>query len=151
MNHLMISADARTRRLVAAYENLQADRLPDLLALYAPSAQLRDPFNDIQGREAIEHLFRHMFSVLTEPRFSVSVAITEADQAFLVWDFEFRPRVAAAMMRIHGCTHLHFAADGLVQVHRDYWDAAEELYAKLPVLGAGIRWLQRRLRAPQAP
>jgi hypothetical protein len=31
--------------------------------------------------------------------------------------------------------------------HRDYWDAAEELYEKLPVLGALMRLLKRRLRA----
>jgi len=31
-----------------------------------------------------------------------------------------------------------------VAVHRDYWDAAEELYEKLPVLGSLMRWLKRR-------
>jgi len=28
--------------------------------------------------------------------------------------------------------------------HRDYWDAAEELYEKLPVIGALMRWLKKR-------
>ena len=32
-------------------------------------------------------------------------------------------------------------------VHRDYWDAAEELYEKLPLLGALMRWLKRRVNA----
>jgi steroid delta-isomerase len=32
-------------------------------------------------------------------------------------------------------------------VHRDYWDAAEELYEKLPVLGALMRWLKQARRA----
>ena len=27
-------------------------------------------------------------------------------------------------------------------MHRDYWDAAEELYEKLPLLGALMRWLK---------
>jgi hypothetical protein len=37
-----------------------------------------------------------------------------------------------------------------VRLHRDYWDAAGELYAQLPLLGALMRWLQRRLRATGA-
>jgi hypothetical protein len=37
-----------------------------------------------------------------------------------------------------------FDAQGLVTLHRDYWDAAEELYEKLPVVGALMRWLKRR-------
>jgi hypothetical protein len=28
-------------------------------------------------------------------------------------------------------------------MHRDYWDAAEELYEKLPVLGGLMRFLKR--------
>ena len=34
-----------------------------------------------------------------------------------------------------------------MQEHRDYWDAAEELYEKLPVLGALMRLLRRKLAA----
>jgi len=42
------------------------------------------------------------------------------------------------------------AADGRGKVvaHRDYWDAAEELYAKLPLLGPLVRLLGRRFAAP---
>ena len=39
---------------------------------------------------------------------------------------------------------MRFAADGRVVYHRDCWDAAEELYEKLPVLGALMRWLKRQ-------
>jgi len=29
-------------------------------------------------------------------------------------------------------------------VHRDYWDAAEELYEKLPGVSVLMRWLKKR-------
>jgi hypothetical protein len=35
-------------------------------------------------------------------------------------------------------------SDGLITVHRDYWDAAEELYEKLPLVGGVMRWLKAR-------
>ena len=43
------------------------------------------------------------------------------------------------------------ADDGRITLHRDYWDAAEELYEKLPVIGTLMRWLRRRLAAPVLP
>jgi steroid delta-isomerase len=45
---------------------------------------------------------------------------------------------------------VRFDDAGRVAWHRDYWDAAEELYAKLPVVGAVVRMLRRRGAAPAA-
>jgi hypothetical protein len=42
-------------------------------------------------------------------------------------------------------SHLRFDADGRVALHHDFWNAAEGLYQYVPVLGAGIRAIQRRL------
>jgi hypothetical protein len=50
-------------------------------------------------------------------------------------------------MTVRGATHLRFDAQGRVILHRDYWDAAEELYAKLPLIGWLMRGLQRQARA----
>ena len=36
------------------------------------------------------------------------------------------------------------SVDGRIVMHRDYWDVAEELYEKLPLIGALMRWLKRR-------
>ena len=45
---------------------------------------------------------------------------------------------------VRGVSHLVLAPDGRIAEHRDYWDAAEELYEKLPLLGGLMRWLKRR-------
>lgn len=37
--------------------------------------------------------------------------------------------------------HIRFDAAGMVALHCDSWDAAEELYEKLPVLEGLMRWL----------
>ena len=50
-----------------------------------------------------------------------------------------------AILDIH---QLHFAPDGRVADHRDYWDPAEELWQKLPLLGPPVRWLRRRFTVP---
>ena len=87
-----------------------------------------------------------MFDQVSEPRFVVHEAVQQDDLAFLTWDFRFRMKRldTVTLQTIRGATHLRFAADGRVNLHRDYWDAAEELYEKLPVLGGVMRFLKQR-------
>ena len=141
------SDDPRVQRVLRFYEGLREADLPHIAALYAPDARFKDPFNEVQGVPPIRAIFEHMFRTLREPRFVVRQALAQHDQCFLTWDFHFVPRRGGAAMTIHGATHLRFGADGRIALHRDYWDAAEELYAKLPLIGALMRWLKRRAAA----
>ena len=140
-----ITADPRAQRVIAAFEALKREDLPGLGQLYADDARFKDPFNEVQGLPAIRGVFDHMFAALDSPRFIVTQAIVQGDQCFLVWDFLFRfRRFSSELQTVRGGSHLRFAADGRIALHRDYWDAAEELYEKLPGVGALMRWLKRR-------
>ena len=133
-------------RLVQFFEQLQPQDLPCLPEIYAPEARFKDPFNEVQGLPAIEHIFAHMFVALDTPHFIVTERIVQGQQCFLVWDFRFRFKRfdTQSWQTVRGGTHLVFNGQGLVTLHRDYWDAAEELYEKLPVVGGLMRWLKRR-------
>jgi hypothetical protein len=86
-----------------------------------------------------------MFVALENPRFEIRDVVVQADQCFLTWDFRFRMRrFDRTEQCIRGGSHLKLTADGRIAEHRDYWDAAEELYEKLPLLGGLMRWLKRR-------
>ena len=131
--------------VVAFFEGLKPEDLPRLGALYAPGVRFKDPFNEVTGVAAVAAIFGHMFANLDGPRFEVRDVVVQGDQAFLSWDFVFRMRrFNRAEQRIRGGSHLRFGPDGLITEHRDYWDAAEELYEKLPVLGALMRWLKKK-------
>jgi steroid delta-isomerase len=137
-------------RMVRFFEALRPEDVDRLAEIYAHDAQFVDPFNDVKGTEAIGRIFAHMFVQLDEPRFIVLERLQAGEQAFLTWDFVFRFRsgASAGLQRIHGGTHLRFNHEGKVVLHRDYWDAAGELYAKLPLIGALMRWLRRRAGTP---
>jgi steroid delta-isomerase len=132
-------------RIVAFFEGLKAQDLPTLANIYAADARFKDPFNEVRGLVEIEAVFAHMFTTLQSPHFVVCDRMAQGQQAFLTWDFRFRFQGDERWQTIHGATRLQFDAQGLVTTHRDYWDAAEELYEKLPVLGALMRWLKRRV------
>ena len=99
------------------------------------------------GLPAIRKIFDHMFVQLHEPRFKILEVVQQGDAAFFVWDFTFRMKSYKpdVVQTIHGSSHVRFAPDGRVSYHRDYWDAANELYAKLPVIGALMRWLAKKM------
>ena len=138
-------ADPRVQRVVQFFERLGPADLPSLGRIYHAQVRFKDPFNQVQGLAEVARIFGHMFNTLDAPRFVVSNAVAAGDDAFLTWDFTFRTRGARGRaMTIHGASHLRFGADGRVAMHRDYWDAAEELYEKLPLIGALMRWLKRR-------
>jgi len=146
MTHTPPAMSAAAQQLVQFFEKLQPQDLSRLSELYAPDARFKDPFNEVQGLTAIEGIFAHMFESLDSPHFVVTERIMQGTQCFLVWDFRFRFRRfdTTSWQTVRGSTHLVFNDQGLVTLHRDYWDAAEELYEKLPMVGGLMRWLKRR-------
>jgi len=129
------------------WETLDATTVKDIGRHYTEEAFFQDPFNAVTGIDKVQHIFEHMFEVLLEPRFRIIDSVVQGDEAFFTWDFTFKmksykPHVDQA---IHGSSYVRFAPDGRVHYHRDYWDAANELYAKLPVIGTLMRWLAKKM------
>ena len=147
MPHNPIELDTTVQRLVHFFEHLTPQDLTRISEFYALDARFKDPFNEVQGQNAIQHIFAHMFESLDEPHFIITERIVQNQQCFLVWDFRFRFKRfdTTSWQTVHGGTHLVFNDLGRVTLHRDYWDAAEELYEKLPLVGGLMRWLKRRV------
>ncbi len=135
--------------LIRFYHDLTSESVARFPDFYADDAWFKDPFNEVRGVAAIQRIFTDMFRQVAEPRFVVTEKVVDAGGAMLVWEFYFRMRLwgrgEAQVMR--GVSHLKFDASGKVIYHRDYWDTAEELYMKLPVLGTLMRGLKRALAA----
>lgn len=131
-------------RLVRFYQSLSPQTVAQVRAIYAPDASFKDPFNEVRGHAAIVGIFEHMYVQVLQPRFIVVDSVAQGGEAFLTWEFHFRmKRLAGAPQCVRGASHIRFDADGMVAMHRDYWDAAEELYEKLPLLGACMRLLKK--------
>lgn len=141
-----IATDSRIRRVVDFFEALQPSAIPRMGELYTADAYFKDPFNEVRGLPQVQHIFSHMYVALDAPHFVVTHTVTQGDQCFIVWDFKFRFKRfdTVTVQTVRGCSHLQLAADGRIAFHRDYWDAAEELYEKLPYVGAFMRWLKKR-------
>ena len=132
--------------LIRWFESLTPQSAQEVERYYTANAHFKDPFNELRGTDAIRRVYVHMFEQVSEPKFRITDRWQSGEGAVLLWDFTFRmKRGTASLQTIRGATHLRFAADGRVDWHRDYWDAAEELYEKLPLIGVLMRFLRRRM------
>jgi steroid Delta-isomerase len=129
------------------FETLTPASVAKMGDFYTEDAYFRDPFNEVRGLPAIERVFAKMWESLDDPRFVIVNVVQQDNEAFLEWDFLFTVKRlrSRGQMTVRGVSHLRFAADGRVQYHRDFWDAASELYAKLPMIGSVMRWLARKM------
>ena len=135
-----------TQNLASFFAMLSPQNVSQLHTIYDAQATFKDPFNEVTGLPEIQRIFRHMYVALDQPHFVITGQLVDGAQAFLTWEFRFRFKRfdTTTVQAVRGGSHVVFNEQGLVTLHRDYWDAAEELYEKLPVLGGVMRWLKKR-------
>lgn len=127
------------------FEELTKANAGGLARLAIPDVRFKDPFNDFRDRHRLIRLFTHMFDKLDDPRFVVRDQAMGSSAAYLRWTFTFRVKGRPQVWSIDGMSEVMFDEAGLVTSHVDHWDAGEQFYEKLPVLGALMRVVKRRM------
>ena len=150
ISHSSRTVESALETLVMFYETMTPESLVQLPSIYATDAYFKDPFNEVTGIAPIKAIFAHMFVQVAKPKFTVLSAIasppsnTAGHEAYIVWLFDWGKEKP-----IRGSSHIKFDSHQRVIFHRDYWDAAEELYETLPLLGTLMRWLKGKLSLKQ--
>lgn len=132
-------------RYARFYAELTPEGLEELRHLCREDVRFRDPFNDFRGVERLIALYADMFDQLDTPAFEITDRALGRQACYLRWIMTFRRK--GSPWRIEGVSEIRFDEDGRVAAHLDHWDAGDQFYAKLPILGAVIRWIQRKLAA----
>ena len=132
------------------FDDLSPASKEELKKLAHPDIRFVDPFNDVRGIDKLLAVFDHMFETTKDPKFVTEPPVVAGNTAFIKWNFTctIDNRFYRKAMRIDGVTEVQFDEAGLITAHIDYWDAAGQLYEKLPLLGGLLRAVRRRLAAP---
>jgi hypothetical protein len=137
--------DAAAARYAAFFDALSRERLAEIDTLFAPDARFCDPFNDVRGVAAVRRIFAHMYETIDRPRFGILHRALAGDVAYLKW--RFTGAMGARAFDFIGLSEVRFNPQGLVLEHLDYWDSGTLVYERVPVLGALVRVIKRRVRA----
>jgi len=127
---------------VAFFERMTREDLVRLPEFFSQQAHFKDPFNDVYGIERISTIFYHMFDTLTAPKFVIEEAVLNADVAYIKW--QFTGVCKAKPIELIGVSRVVFDQQSLVLEHIDYWDASEQFYMKLPLIGTLLRFIRRQ-------
>jgi len=130
-------------KYMSFYENLNVDNLQQIDSIFTANAHFKDPFNDVFGIDKIHTVFKNMFSDLDKPTFLVDEVVLNKNIAYLKW--QFNAQLKDKPILIVGLSRVIFNDQGLVSEHVDYWDASEQFYMKLPILGSVLRFIQRKV------
>lgn len=130
---------------IDVFEAISPDRLDVFDTVCDRDVRFVDPFNDVRGLDRFKDVFRHMYATLEEPRFTILDTAVGDNAGYIRWQFDFVLRGEA--VRIGGMSEVLFGADGLVKEHIDHWDSSIQVYGRIPILGAIVRWVRGRLSA----
>jgi len=129
------------------FATLDRHNLDRLEQLYSDDIQFTDPLHEVQGLAQLRGYFAELYANVRELRFEFHGSDLCAEgQGYLRWTMSYRhPRLnGGGLIQVAGCSYLQWC-DARVSRHRDYFDAGALLYEHLPLLGAMIAWLKRRL------
>ena len=128
------------------YETLDANvSIEAFGAVYDEAVVFKDPFNEVRGISAVYDIFSHMYDTLENPRFIIKEYIAQDNVAYVKWDFIFTFKGRKEEQRFEGVTRLQINTEGKVISHIDFWDAAEHMYEKMPLLGSVLRFIKRKI------
>ncbi|MGB5792665.1 nuclear transport factor 2 family protein [Poseidonibacter sp.] len=111
------------------------------------NARFKDPFHDVNGLDNIYNIFQDMYKKLDNPRFKIIEIIEENNIAYIKWDFIFNFKNSLKEESFQGVSRIEFNNDRKVISHIDYWDSAENLYEKIPLLGSFMRFIKKIIKA----
>jgi len=130
------------------FENLSKEDTEESYRIFFDeNSSFEDPFQKVKGLDAIYKVFEHMYATLEDPKFRVDEIIENDSTAYLKWHFYFKLSKNEEEQSFVGVSRVEFDTLGKVISHVDYWDAASNVYEKIPLLGSLLRMIKRKLHA----
>lgn len=132
-------------RFKATFNELNADNLDRLDAIYAADVDFRDPVHALRGLDALRAYYRRLYAGVEACRFDYTDTVVQGGTAVVLWTMHLRHRRfrAGETLVLDGASHLRFGER--VYRHHDYFDMGAFIYERVPVLGAVIRRIKSGL------
>ena len=132
------------KKYISAYENLSINNLDTLKNKFTNDVKFEDPFNKVNGKEAVIKIFSEMFEKIDNPKFQI-LELSYAqnfDQkltVYLKWILNGRFIRNKKSFAIKGVSEVKFNDQGKVVKHIDYWDSMTQLIVHLPYVGSLVK------------
>lgn len=138
----MISA----QNYASFFENIDSQtKIEDYYQFFNKNIDFKDPFHHVIGVEKVFSIFQSMYRNLENPRFKVIEIVSQRNISYLKWEFTFKFKNKTIENKFFGTSRIVFDLDGKALIHEDYWDAAQNIYEKLPIISSLIKFIKKRI------
>lgn len=133
------------RKFQRIYAGLRLNTLGQLNEIYAPEIHFVDPFHSMRGREEFNRYMHSTYSGVASCSFVYEDVIEQDGRALIAWTMrmrhlKFRPDEEVIL---RGASRLHFGRT--ITFQEDYYDGGALLYERIPLVGAVVRAVKRRI------
>lgn len=137
-------------QLQKLYANFAAADFAELHDIYIADIAFSDPVLTLQGMPELSRYFAHGMANADACTFTFLNTVITPERAFLEWEMclQHAKLNGGKQIILPGCSHLTFAVDeNKIAKHVDYYDLGAMVYEHVPLIGALIRIVQKRLAA----
>jgi hypothetical protein len=139
-----LDLSAVVERYRAVTESVRANTAESLVALYSETAVFEDPVSRVRGRAGVRRVLADAWRHVPRARFAIRSHALAGDRLHTRWSMVVDTPTGEDSL-IEGMAELVFDADGLIDHHVDYFDAARAIYRRVPILGGVIELVRRRV------
>lgn len=133
-------------KITQFFENLtDTTSIESFKSIYDDEVRFKDPFNEVIGIQAVYEVFEHMYRNLERPRFVIKEYVDKEDIVYVKWEFIFSFKNEKTQNAFESVSRLQMNAEGKVISHVDFWDAAEHMYEKMPIIGSLLCFIKRKI------
>ena len=132
------------KKYISAYESLSINNLDKLKNTFTNDIEFEDPFNKVNGKEAVIKIFSEMFEKIDNPKFQI-LELSYAQNfdkkltVYLKWILNGKFKRNKKSFAIKGVSEVKFNDQGKVEKHIDYWDSMTQLIVHLPYVGSLVK------------
>ncbi len=140
--------DAGVERWKALLEEFSIENMEGKVSLvYADQFFFNDTLKTFREVEELEHYLLETAKMLQYGTVSYDDVVHSGENTYIRWKMVYRSKTLSPKQDIVtiGMSHLQFDEDGKVVLHQDFWDSTRGVFEHVPVLGAGIRAIKKRL------
>jgi len=134
-------------RFQQLYRELDRSNIEKLENLYAPDIDFHDPFHQVAGLQQLKNYFLNLYVNVEQIDFEFGESVSQGNQHFVDWTMHLtHPKLnKGRTIQVPGASFLKVNEAQQIILHRDFFDAGAMLYEQLPLLGAVIKHIKRRM------
>ena len=115
--------------------------------VYAADVYFNDTLKEISGVDALEAYLLRTAENVESCTVDIQDVASHGGDYYFRWTMyiKFKKFKKGQVQPSIGMTHIRFNKEGRISFHQDYWDAASNLFEKVPLVGGLIRSIKKRL------